>query len=220
MSPSIKCICARCGDEFYRYPSTIGKFCSCSCSSGKPKIRCVCQRCGKEFYVYQSHIKKGEGKYCSRQCTSGEKPIDRVCLVCGKTFLEYSYAIKKGRGKYCSHECRHIAISGEGSPTWKGGKSFEPYCIKFNKAFKEKIREKFSRKCYACDKPEAENNGKLAVHHIDYNKNAICNGKEWAFVPLCRKHHGESNILRHYYFNLLINYWAMNPDINFMYFLS
>lgn len=57
--------------------------------------------------------------------------------------------------------------------------------------------------------------GKLSVHHIDYNKNSICNGKEWAFVTLCRSHHGKSNHNRWYWFNLLISYWLVNPEIHF-----
>ena len=100
--------------------------------------------------------------------------------------------------------------SGEDHPNWKGGVAFFPYCPKFNDAFKEHIREKFGRKCYRCGTPEKGR--KFPVHHIDYNKNSICNGKEWAFVPLCHSHHAQSNFNRWYWFNLLINYWVMNPD--------
>lgn len=102
---------------------------------------------------------------------------------------------------------------GPESGNWRGGISFEPYCIKFNKEFKERVRNKFGRKCFSCDEPE--NGRKLSVHHIDYNKNSICNGKEWAFIPLCTKHHAETNSNRWHWFNLYIHYWAMNPDINF-----
>lgn len=106
-------------------------------------------------------------------------------------------------------------FGGESNPNWHGGVSFGVYCIKFNAKFKEHIREKFNHKCYLCPKTEVENKRKLAIHHIDYNKNSICNGKEWAFVPLCHKCHSRTNGPRWYWFNLLINYWAMNPEINF-----
>jgi len=66
-------------------------------------------------------------------------------------------------------------LKGERHPQWKGGISFAPYCQKFNEAFKESIREKFSHKCFICGKPE--NGHKHAVHHIDYDKGSICNGK-------------------------------------------
>lgn len=103
----------------------------------------------------------------------------------------------------------------EKNPRWLRGISFGKYCFKFNKSFKEHIRNKFKRICFNCGKNELENKKKLHVHHIDYNKNSICNGKEWAFVPLCSSCHTSTNSNRWYWFNLLINYWAMNPEINF-----
>lgn len=102
---------------------------------------------------------------------------------------------------------------GSNNPNWRGGRSH--YCFKFNEEFKEHIRDKFGRKCYLCPTTENENKRKLSVHHTDYNKNSICNGKEWAFVPLCMRCHLKTNGDRHYHFHLLINYWAMDLDINF-----
>lgn len=120
-----------------------------------------------------------------------------------------SFRLKRGGISIRSgHPC-----CGEKSPNWRGGKSFEPYCPKFNEAFKERIRLKFDRKCFICG--TNENSRRLDVHHIDYNKNSICNGKEWTFVPLC--HHCHSKMLgsRWHWFNLLICYWSNNPEINF-----
>ena len=106
---------------------------------------------------------------------------------------------------------------------WKGGIS-KKYCYKFNEQFREYIRNKFGKKCFICNKLEHENYTKnnklwkLSIHHIDYNKNSICNGKEWAFVPLCTRCHMKTNSNQWYWFNLLINYWALNTDdkiINF-----
>lgn len=114
-----------------------------------------------------------------------------------------------------------IGRRGENSPAWKGGKSFEPYCPKFNNEFREYIRIKFNKKCVCCGKPEELNytkNGrkyKLAIHHIDYDKLDICNGKSWPFVPLCIPCHIKTCNNRWYWFNLLINYWLMNEEIHF-----
>ena len=72
---------------------------------------------------------------------------------------------------------------------WQGGKSFEPYCAKFNNIFKEKIREQFGRVCFLCGKPESDNNRKLDVHHVNYNKECLCAEIECEFVPLCRSCH-------------------------------
>lgn len=96
--------------------------------------------------------------------------------------------------------------AGPDNPNWKGGKTFEPYCFRFNRAFKEYIRAKFGRKCFICGTPE--NCKGLQVHHIDYNKNSICNGQEWAFLPLCPKCHSKTNFNRWHWFNLLMNYWV------------
>lgn len=105
-------------------------------------------------------------------------------------------------------------FTGNENSQWIDGRSFLPYCEKFDFKFKERVRAKFGRKCYLCPITELENGRKLDVHHIDYNKNSICNGNEWAFLPLCFKCHIKTTHHRHYYFNLLINYWALNPMIS------
>jgi hypothetical protein len=104
-------------------------------------------------------------------------------------------------------------MSGSGNPRWKGGISHLPYCELFNDEFKEKIRIKFDRKCFLCNKTENETGRKHDVHHIDFNKLDICNGKEWPFVPLCRSCHTKTSNNRFFYFNLFINYWIMNNNI-------
>jgi hypothetical protein len=102
---------------------------------------------------------------------------------------------------------------GSKNPNWQGGKSFEPYCPKFDESFKNYIRNKFGQKCFLCNTSKNENNKNLHIHHIDYDKLDICNGKEWPFVPLCNKCHSKTNFNRHYWFNLLINYWTLNENI-------
>lgn len=64
---------------------------------------------------------------------------------------------------------------GEKCHMWKGGVSFAPYCAKFDKHFKEGIREKFNRMCFVCGSDERT--CKHAIHHIDYNKTAFVTGK-------------------------------------------
>lgn len=107
------------------------------------------------------------------------------------------------------------ANRGENSACWKGGISYEPYCIKFNNELKEHIREKYNRKCFICGKEEGER--KLSIHHVDYNKSTLCNGKMWGLIPLCPSCHSKTNHNRWYWFGLLGNYWAMNNNIAFSY---
>lgn len=82
---------------------------------------------------------------------------------------------------------------GENNPTWKGGVSFEPYCIKFNDEFKERIREYWNRKCVVCDMDEKMNGRRMDVHHVEYNKETCCDDSIPLFVSLCKKCHRKTH---------------------------
>ena len=84
------------------------------------------------------------------------------------------------------------------------------YCSLFNNEFKEKIRNKFHNKCFICGK---EQDQKLDVHHVNYNKNCLC-GQSCEFVPLCRSCHMKTNGSRQYWENLIIGY--LYPERYFM----
>jgi len=58
--------------------------------------------------------------------------------------------------------------SGENSNGWKGGLSFLPYCQKFNRVLKEKIRNRDNHTCQNCG--VRENGTNLSIHHIHYDK--------------------------------------------------
>lgn len=99
-------------------------------------------------------------------------------------------------------------FSGPGGSNWRGGSSYQGYCPKFNRVLKEQIRDEFGRACFTCDKTEEKNGHKLSVHHCDYNKGQGC-GKRWSLLPLCRRCHNKSSMNRHYWFNMLSNFWAL-----------
>ena len=95
---------------------------------------------------------------------------------------------------------------GERSPRWKGGISFEPYCPKFNREFKERVRSFFGYRCAECGAPQ--NGKKLAVHHVNFNKMSCCDGTPPLFVPLCPSCHGHTQKDRDYWeehFTRMIN---------------
>lgn len=91
------------------------------------------------------------------------------------------------RGKY----------SGELSSAWKGGISFEPYCVKFNDEFKERVRSFFGHICVECGSPQ--NGRKLDVHHVNFNKNSCCDHSLPLFVTLCRHCHAKTQYDRVYW---------------------
>jgi len=93
------------------------------------------------------------------------------------------------------------SLTGERAPNWKGGISFLPYCSKFNKALKEKIRERDGRKCQLCPCNEEENRRKLDVHHVHYDKENCAPD----LILLCRRCNSKVNGNRDYYENLFIS---------------
>lgn len=85
----------------------------------------------------------------------------------------------------------------ERAPNWQGGISFEPYCPKFNKEFKERVRAFFGYKCVECGLSEGEK--KLAIHHVNFNKMSCCDSTKPLFVALCASCHAKTNGNRQYW---------------------
>lgn len=87
--------------------------------------------------------------------------------------------------------------SGDKNGSWRGGVSFVPYCYKFNFEFKETVRYFFNRLCFLCGVTEEESGMRHDVHHVNYNKNCLCDSN-CEFVPLCRSCHNKTNHNRRY----------------------
>ncbi len=86
--------------------------------------------------------------------------------------------------------------TGEKSPCWKGGKSFEPYTPDFNKSLKDMIINRDMSKCQLCGRPQQEEIRRLTVHHIDYNKN---NNSPINLITLCCSCNSIVNNKREYF---------------------
>jgi len=89
---------------------------------------------------------------------------------------------KAQRGRITSEETRKKlseAIKGEKHYNWKGGISFEPYCVKFDEPFRERCRNFFARMCVECGKTEEENKAKLGVHHVNFDKMTFLHRKTY-----------------------------------------
>lgn len=91
-------------------------------------------------------------------------------------------------------------LHGEGHPFWRGGVSFEPYPPEFNERLKEKIRRRDCYICQRCGMMQKESLGefqkKLAIHHIDYDKE---NCDESNLIALCPKCNSDVNFNREYW---------------------
>jgi len=104
----------------------------------------------------------------------------------------------KGR-KLSPESCKKIGDSmrGERNTHWKGGISFEPYCPKFTKGLRERVRAFFDYTCVECGNPQ--NGIKLAVHHVNFNKETCCDSSTPLFVALCTSCHMKTNGHREYW---------------------
>jgi len=132
------------------------------------------------------------------------------CKVCGR---EVSYN-STGRCHSCAAKKLHkegkiltpktiekmskaqIGRTGKNAANWRGGISFFPYPLGWNKTHKELIRNRDDYKCKICGCHEVENGRRLDVHHIDYDKNNI---HPENLVSLCHKCHMITNGNREYW---------------------
>jgi 5-methylcytosine-specific restriction endonuclease McrA len=91
-------------------------------------------------------------------------------------------------------QARKGLLCGERNGRWNGGSSFEPYCPRFSKEFKERVRAFWEYRCGLCGKTQVENGRALSVHHVHYLKEACCDEMiKPLFVPLCMTCHSKTN---------------------------
>ena len=102
--------------------------------------------------------------------------------------------VEKGLSKGKNSPFYGKKFMGKDNPNWNNGSSFEPYAPEFNKPLKQQILE---RDNYTCQDPNCKHkSNKLAIHHIDYNKQ---NNNPENLITLCAKCHGKSNFNRKYF---------------------
>lgn len=192
--------------------------------AGHYYYKCQCE-CGNIIITRGTSVKKGISKSCG--CTNTPRVGDKFsrltvvqyshtnkhggkvfeCLCeCGNTTFATSNSLNMGATRSCgcllrdtnSRLCKER--SGDKHPLWKGGASFEPYCILFNNEFRERVREFFGRKCVECGKTEEESGARLSVHHVNFRKDSCCaEDAPRLFVPLCRSCHTKTNYNREYW---------------------
>jgi hypothetical protein len=188
--PLIILKCKNCKEEFKvkRFKAE-RQFCSKKCQYEFIRTEKYCPVCNKLFYSSSLNT-------CSAKCRGmlQRSRVNKNCIQCGGDFQ----VIKKreSSAKFCCKDCKDIFQSGENNPAYVHGESNYPYPKEFSNGFKEKIRNKFNRKCFICGIDEDDCKFKLSVHHIDYNKD---NCDEDNLVPLCRHCHSKTNSNRTYW---------------------
>jgi len=208
--------CKMCGELLTKRWQTI--FCSKRCygraisgennRSFNPELRQrICEMCGDPLTVIQAIE---SNKFCSKKCygksMSGENnPLWRggpALTECGYCGIEMTIArglFNSREHHFCTDECYRSWYSdnrsGENSHAWRGGKSFEPYGLEFNKFLKKMIRERDDCKCQYCGTEEGPSR-KLDIHHINYDKR---DNLEENLISLCKSCHTKTNYRRWYW---------------------
>ena len=120
------------------------------------------------------------------------------CNICGAIMLltKREIGLKTTCSRQCKDKCHSNLMIAEGNPMWKGGITFNPYPLGWNKTFKEQIRYRDRYKCMVCGMPEVENGRRLDVHHIDYDKNNL---EHTNLISLCHSCHPKTNVHREYW---------------------
>jgi len=144
---------------------------------------------GKHHVEGKSKVKSKEYREAARLRRKGKKPQDFLknidceeyskklsCSLSGKNNPRY--------GKSNSYKFRVLhswRMWRKLNPRWRGIRC-NNYPAEFDEILKERIREREGRRCFICGKSEEMNSRKLAVHHIDYDRN---NCDEGNLVALC-----------------------------------
>lgn len=199
--------CEVCGKGFYTPPSRVamghGRFCSKACMGRERdrRVEIACETCGTRFLINAYEV--GRQRFCSPSCAmrsrSGERgprwkggEIEKRCVECGGAFIVRPYRTEEA--KFCSRRCKGDWMSRnltrENHPNWRGGWSARDYPETFNKAFKNRIRERDDYTCAVCKAPGNQ------VHHIDYVKARTYPDN---CITLCASCHSKTNVNREYW---------------------
>jgi len=174
-----------------------------------------CEVCNKEFQVPE--CRKNNAKFCSNKCRgiwiskniNGDKiynykeKIKKICIECGKEFYIHPYRNEECR--FCCIKCYGAWQSknrtAENSYSWIDGRSYYPYCKKFNNRLKERVRNRDNRTCQLCC--SKEDGIKLAIHHVHYDKENCYPD----LISLCRTCNSKVNKIseRKFYEKLFMN---------------
>jgi predicted nucleic acid-binding Zn ribbon protein len=199
--PLISLKCKNCQNEFKTKRFNKNRqFCSKECQYNYIRTEKYCIVCNKKFY-------SGVKQFCSSRCRGiGQRSrVNKICIQCGGDFQ-----VKKAREdsvKFCCKNCKDIYQVAENNPAYVHGNSNYPYPKEFNEKLREEIRERDMFKCQLCGKTQYENNYKLDIHHIDYNKD---NCKPVNLIALCKKCHMLTNRDRIYW----LNFFTQGVEVN------
>jgi len=205
----VSVICEICGKELKRRQK---RFCSHRCysiwNSGennpakRPEVRQKLKEARKKYLVENYPSKRFEIKRKISEKMKRRMKDKKIREMLSKIAKERwrNYKLREGYSEMAKKRWQRpeikVKILGKNNPNWKGGISTEPYCSIFKMPLKERIREKYGRRCFLCG--VKENGRKLSVHHIDYNKKHCTPDN---LIPLCVSCNSKVNFNREFWQN-------------------
>ena len=137
------------------------------------------------------HIAKIVKANKGRRCSNETKAKISDTLMGHKISTETKRKIQKslkGRPLAPEHKKAVLAVirRGDTHHWWKGGIDCEPYTHEFTQQLRKDIRKRDDHKCQICGVPQIECKGRLAVHHVDYDKK---NSDPVNLIALCHSCH-------------------------------
>jgi hypothetical protein len=167
-----------------------------------------CQSCYLETIKGKNHPMYGIHKVgkLNPHYIDGSSLIKHDCIDCNKKISYNNWLHGNKRCRSCARIEEYKDPSNH--PQWLGGISKLPYAFEFTEELKEQIRKRDTYICKNCGQTQEQElqqrKCKLAVHHIDYNKEN-CSKKN--LITLCQICNTKVNSNRDYwfaYFNYMI----------------
>ena len=145
-------------------------------------------------------ILKKHGVEVTRKINLPEDTIINMYLKEEKSAKEISKLFNCGRTLIGNILKKHNIIIrdssyycyGKNNPNWCGGQSIK-YCSKYNNDCRLSCHEKWFYTCVLCGHKSTPNTRAHSTHHIDYNKEAGCDGSSLKIIELCCSCHAKTN---------------------------
>lgn len=195
-------LCPTCGRSDFKSHKGMAKHHAMSHGESIAGYSLTCDFCGCEFR--DTHKDR---RFCSKGCYGSWQSQNRVgedaahwqggsvelnCETCGASYSAKPNQAESSR--FCSRPCQYEALSGEGSPAWKGG--FERYRGANWNRQQDRCRVRDDHTCQGCGVRQEELDRALDVHHIvPFRLFGVENYKEANklsnLVSLCASCHNE-----------------------------
>ena len=173
-------------------------------SKDKIKLARSKQKISKESYEKakktRARSSQERGYYHSQKTRDKIGEANKIALKgnkLSKENIKKRTITRRKNGWYRNRKGYLLKVSGKNSWLWKGGKSFEPYGLEFNKTLKKEIKKRDDYQCKMCGKFITRYG---YVHHIDYDKT---NNKSTNLIFLCNSCHSKTNFNRRMYKEIL-----------------